>query len=244
VQRRRPRAVTLTLPNARQPFVVIEGKKYTLRNFSEDGVGLWAPSPAPFGLAPGSNISGDVVLDQEIFPVKLEVRHRSPGVIGLEIMEAPPELHQLFKRLLEPSYYASTLVVHAASQTEDPDFGQPRLWYHGEGGSELLVWYESSQKTILAMQLAWLGKWVFRGQYQNTRTGFLPDRPADHPGQQLSHESLWVVHEQPDSELLYQAAQFLTSVPSPLPGGLLWQFLETGEQMKLSLPLFDRLQIA
>jgi hypothetical protein len=41
-----------------------------------------------------------------------------------------------------------------------------------------------------------------------------------------------------------EAAQFLTSVPPPLPGTLLWQFLETGEQVFLPETTFLKLRVA
>jgi len=216
-----------------------------LRNFSEQGIGLWVPSPAPFALAPGTVMSADVVIEQHIYPVRLEIRHSSPGILGLQFTEISPELSATFKRLMEPSNFASQLEPHSQSGTEDSEFGHPRLWYTGQGGTELLIWYNDFQRMVMGLQLCWLGRWVFRSQFHDAETGFLKDdRPLSSLGLQLMPSDLIVKHDVADAEVMQQAAQFLTATPPPLPGGVLWQFLEMGDQAFLPAELFPSSRVA
>ncbi len=216
-----------------------------LRNFSEQGIGLWVPSPAPFALAPGTVMSADVVIDQDIFPVRLEIRHSSPGILGLQFTEISPQLSVIFDKMMEPAHYANSLDPHPQSRKEDVEFGHTRLWYTGQNGTELLVWYNDLQRTVMGLQLRWLGKWVFRSQFQQVQTGFLKDdEPATPSGLKVVPSELLVCHKTPDSEVLSQAAQFLTAVPPPLPGAVLWQFLEMGEQVFLPAALFASNRVA
>src|SRR4051812_37011545 len=91
-RRRRPRALTLTLPDQKRPFLVYEGKRYTLRNFSEEGIGLWLPPPPPYGMQVGARIKADVLIDNHIYPVELEVRHFYPRCVGMRIATQSTEL--------------------------------------------------------------------------------------------------------------------------------------------------------
>ncbi|MBI4404966.1 MAG: hypothetical protein HY537_12440 [Deltaproteobacteria bacterium] len=231
-KRRRPRALTLTLPDAQQPFLILFGRKYTLRNFSEEGIGLWVQPPLPFGLSVGATVSGDVEIEQNIYPVKLEVMHVSNKVVGLKIAHKSPELTKLFQRLLQPALYAANLQPHPLSGSEDPTSGHSRLWYIGSAGVELIAWYNALQKMLMAVQLCWLGRWVYRCQFKPPETGYMFDDGCANGGL-LGIDQLVIRHAEPDSVLLQQAAEFLTSTSPPLPGHLLWQFLETGEQIYL-----------
>src|SRR4051794_3414808 len=127
-RRRRPRAVTLTLPDAKQPHLLLDGKSYTLRNFSESGIGLWMTQPAPFGLHKGNKIHGDVEVEHHIHPIELEVVHHSPSTVGLRITRMSKELTTLFQQLLEPISYAGTVTLHTRSGETDAETGLPRLW--------------------------------------------------------------------------------------------------------------------
>jgi len=231
-KRRRPRALTLTLPNSKHPFLLLEGKTFTLRNFSSEGMGLWVPEPVPAALATGKKLHGDVVVGSQVFPVSLEVRHKSIGVVGLRLISGPTELVQIFKRLMEPAFYAADLRPQGDSGKFDPAMGSARLHYTSESTSELLVWFNEFQRMILGLQICWQGKWVSRFQFKPRETGYLKDDTRPH-GVALANGELIEKHPFPDPDILSQAAQFLTSVPGPLPGHLLWQFLETGEQVYL-----------
>lgn len=242
--RRKPRALTLTLPNAKQPYFVLDGKRYTLRNVSQDGVGLWVKAPAPFGLVPGAQVSGDVVIGSEIFPVGLEIRHVSSHMVGLKFVNCPQNLAKIFKELLEPSLYASALIPHLESGLEDPVNGYPRLWYTGDAGTELVIWYHEISKMIQAMQIRWLGRWVFRKLQEHIETGHIKDDVRPFEGAKIAERDLWTRHQPPDLEIINQAAQFLTSVPRPLAGAVLWQFLESGEQVQLPDTTFTKTKVA
>lgn len=234
-RRKRPRALTLTLPDDRQPCLVLSGKKYTLRNFSEEGIGLWLVPPAPYNLTNGSKISGDVVIDNSIHPVQLEVMHLSDRGVGLRIVHKSKELDALFERLLEPTVYASRLQLATSTPQEDSSMGCQKIWFKSGTESELVLWYQASAKMIKAVQLTWQGKWVFRSQFEAPVTGQIKDGTELGTGRKLSKNDLIVVHTKADPELLQQAAQFLSSVPQPLPGYLFWQFLESGEQVHLPI---------
>lgn len=231
-RRRRPRALTLTLPDAQRPFLVYEGKKYTLRNFSEEGIGLWLPPPPPYGMNKGMKINGDLLIDNEIFPIVLHVVDFYPRCVGMRILHKSPELTQLFAKLLEPTTYAGTLTVRPESGQEDRTNGCVRLWMTGCEDTELVVWY-NTQRMVIALQVCWLGKWIFREQLRPVQTGVLREDRRLRNGTRVVADDLLLNHPEPDAELLQQAAQFLTSVALPIPGYLLWQFLETGEQISI-----------
>lgn len=238
--RKRPRALTLTLPDDKQPFLMLDGNRYVLRNFNEDGIGLWMPSPAPFSLEKGTRLSGDIVIDNQIFPVGLETVHLVNGVLGLRIINKSLELVDLFRRLLEPTEYAGDLRPTKGNQTEDSKRGFPRLWYQARGQTELLVWYHPDLKAIQSLQLKWLGQWVFRDFQRPVQSGYLAEVSLGREGTAVDTGELLVLHKSPDADMLQGAAQFLGAVPPPLPGYLLWQFLETGGQIVLPSVVFEK----
>lgn len=239
---RRPRALTLTLPDHLQPYLVLEDKQYILRNFSEEGMGVWVPEPAPFGLTKGNHINGDIVIGNQIHPVQLEVMHQAKGIVGLRIVHKSVELSEVFRRMLEPTSYASELAPHAKSGTIDKSVGLPRLWYSTRG-TELLVWFDAKTKMTMGLQLRWLGQWVFRERLHAPATGYLEafEQP-DHGGRAKPGEIL-IHHSPADAEMLQRAGQFLISVPAPLPGYLFWQFLESGRPMELPASLLAGIKL-
>ncbi len=243
-RRRRPRAVTLTLPDSKQPHLLLDGKTYTLRNFSESGIGLWMTTPAPFGLHKGNRIHGDVEIDHNIHPIELEVVHHSPRTVGLRITRMSAELSALFRELLEPVSYAGNIEPHPSSGTVDAEVGMPRLWLTGRAGTELLVWYNDLNRMISALQLCWVGKWVSRHQFQAPETGFLADETRFRQGCVVREEELLQKHAAADPELLQHASQLLAALAPPLPGHLLWQFLETGEQVYLPAEITAKTEVA
>lgn len=243
-RRRRPRAVTLTLPDAKQPHLLLDGKSYTLRNFSESGIGLWLTSPAPFGLHKGNKLHGDVEIEHHIHPIELEVVHHTPRTVGLRITRMSKELTDLFRQLLEPVSFAGTVVPHERSGETDLETGLRRLWLTGGGGSELLVWYNDLNRGIAALQLCWVGKWISRHQFRPPETGFLADETRFRAGAVVRDEELLQKHAAPDPILLQQASQFLAALNPPLPGHLFWQFLETGEQVYLPADLISKSEVA
>lgn len=243
-RRKRPRALTLTLQDENQPFLVLQGKTYTLRNFSEEGIGLWLIPPTPYQLAPGSKVTGDIAIENVIHPVTLEVMHLSERGVGLKITNKSKELTAIFRRLLEPTTYAAKLKPHPQSATEDPQVQFPRLWFKGDEETELVVWYQTGSQIILAVQLVWLRKWIFREQFKPALTGQITEEFKLGTGTKVPSSALLVRHANVDEVLLQQAAQFLASVPPPLPGYLFWQFLECGEQIQLPSELFQKIKVA
>jgi hypothetical protein len=242
--RKRPRALTLTLPDNKQPFLVLEGQRYVLRNFNEDGIGLWMPNPPPFGLEKGVKLNGDIVIDNQIFGVGLETVHADHGILGLRIINKSLELIDLLRQLLEPTEYANDLQPTPGCYTEDARKGFPRLWYQARGQTELLVWYHPDLKNIQALQLKWLGQWVYREFQKSAQTGYLAEVSLGKNGTQAEPKDLLIAHKTPEAEMLQGAAQFLGAVPPPLPGYLLWQFLETGGQIVLPSSVFEKKKVA
>ncbi len=242
-KRKRPRALTLTLPNTSHPYLLLDGKKHALRNFSQEGIGLWLTPPVPFGLTPGSRLNGDLVIGKDIFAVQLEVVHQSTKVIGLKILHKSEQLSALFHSLLLPSNYACNMSVHRKSGDEDPQSGFCRLWLEGES-SELLVWYNGSIRMITALQLFWIGRLIYRQFQHPALTGLIKDDNHRVPGSVFLETDFIMRHPVADRELIQQAALFLTSIPAPMPGHLFWQFLETGEQVYLPASLFEGQQVA
>ena len=225
----------MTLPDTRRPALFLNEERYTLRNFSEEGIGIWLNGAAPFGLTPGTRVSGDIVIGHHIHPVQLEVAHGSGHFAGLRILHRSEELARIFHELLEPVHHASTLQPDPSSGSEDRETGYRKLWYRGPSGNELVVWYTDPNRMIAALQLRWLGKWVYREQFKPPSTGHIADPTPALEGKRLSSSQMLLSHPEADGQILSQAAQVLAAVPFPLAGHLLWQFLETGEQVYLPL---------
>lgn len=221
-----------------------EGQRYTLRNFSEEGIGLWVPNPVPFGLATGSQIKGDIVIGNAIHPVTLALVHQSKTIVGLRIVEKSSQLTNLFRKLLEPAYHAAELIRLSPEEgEEDPVHGFKKLCYRSGSGNELLIWFDP-RHTIQALQLCWLGKWVYRQQFRHPITGYLKDVTPNAKGVKVSDSDLIFKHSEPEESILNEAAQFLGAAPLPLPGYRLWQFLEMGEQVSLPETLFLPAKVA
>lgn len=224
--RRRPRALTLTLPNSKQPFLTFEGERHVLRNVSEDGIGVWVPSEKAFGLTPKTTIKGDIVIDRQIHPVTLEVVHSAKGYVGLKILNADPKLLWIFKELLEPSNYVTELLPSGRSGTELSETGFTVFEYRA-GSSVVFSFQVGRSNDIKSISVRILGRWVGRDQFQGIRTAIVSDLSYDG----LGAEEDFLMHDSPDADFFQAAAQFVASLPPPLPAAKLWYFLESGEQV-------------
>jgi hypothetical protein len=201
-------------------------------------MGVWVPDRGQFGWKKGDHVKGEVVVGNQAYPVQVEVMHGTKGMAGLKIVHQSAELSALFNRLLEPTSFAHALVAHEKSAAIDRSVGFPRLWYFTEG-AELLVWFDSKTHLLFGLQLRWVGQWVFRERRQPAQTGLLaPSQPIE-AGSRARGAEIAVHHPEADTELLRRAGQFLVAVPKPLPGRLLWQFLENGQPIELPETLFS-----
>lgn len=226
-ERRKPRVLSLALPTEKRPLLIFEGMAYPIRNLSEKGMGVWVPATkvdknqVP---APEKTVSGEVSFVQKRFPVKWQVVHLTDGVMGIEFSEMPQELKTIFEKLLEPARYAASLKFIPPVKDELAT-GDQKMIYQGDAGSQLIIWFNPFQKMVSAVQVVCLGKWAYRKLYGTAQTGNFKN-PAD-------LNSDLILHKQPNPEIWQQAAQFLTSLPHPLPESVLWQFFEMGEQVYL-----------
>ena len=98
--------------------------------------------------------------------------------------------------------------------------------------------------TIKALQLCWLGKWIFRGQFKPIRTGYLAGDGRARPGGIIEKGEILEEHKTPDAVIMKEASQLLSSLAPPIPGYRLWQFLELGEQVTLPEESVLQLQVA
>lgn len=227
-RRKQPRALTLTLPALSRPVLELNGVEYPIRNFSQGGVGLWM-GKSPYRLKAQERLKGNLGVRGCQYPVELEVAHISERGVGLRISHQSSELFEIFQKLLLPSQYAAQLLPHTDTLQLDPKDGFLRQRFIGPGESELLIWSEPEESLIQAVQLRFLGKVIFRRRGGELKSGSLLGSDDSSSG-----DSSIEWHLETDLDWVYQSAQFLTSVPPPLSGHLLWQFLETGEQVYLS----------
>lgn len=223
--RRRPRAISLTLPNTKQPIFIFNEARYLLRNVSEEGIGVWLPKENAFGLTPKTRVSGDIVVNQIIHPVTLEVVHSTKGYVGLRIVNADPALTRALHELLEPSHYATALLPTGRCGNEESGFVE---FSYRAGLAAALSFWVGSTRDVKSLEVSVLGRWIAREQFGPTKTGVLPNEPKSVTGCQ---DELLLIHSDADPDFIQTAAQFLASVPPPLPGPLLWHFLESGEQV-------------
>lgn len=223
----------MTLPDAKQPVLIIGDKKLWLRDISEEGLALWMPPPAPFGLTPGSKVRGDILVGQDIHPVELEVSYDENKLVGFKILHRSKALAKLLHELLEPCQDAARLKFHKLSGQLDPVVGQPRLWAQVAGSAELLVWYHEDSRMILGVQLVWQGQWVYREPWKTPQTGVFTEANFKLEGKKFHGHELLQVDKTPNQDRLLQASQFLSALYQPIPGHVLWLFLETGEQVFL-----------
>lgn len=232
-RRRRPRALTLTLPDTEQPYLIFEGKRYALQNISDEGIGLWLSPPAPFGLHKGNQVNGNVVIDNEIYAIGLEVVRCSDQVVGLKIVNKSPELDAILKKLLSPALYAAEVTAHPQSGKVEPELGLPRLWYTGRSGTEVLIWYNPTSRNVETLQVCWAGKWALKHQQKSAESGYLRDVDEPHRGRLIRTEELLVKSRDSEIRVLQEASLFLAALPPPLPAQMLWRFLELDEEVIL-----------
>lgn len=242
--RKLPRAVPQTLPHSHEPALVVRGTRYALRNISEGGVGLWVPEPAPAAFAVGAVLDATLLLGRASYPVRIEVRHHEPRVVGVQFVSPARELTERLEKLLEPATEAAKLTLRGVPGEEDPRTGYPRLWFASDEGAELVVWYNALQKMIVALRVTWRTHSVFRHQGKPVETEELHDVLPSPRGGRILPEELRERHETGESALVEGAAQFLVAAPPPIPGNVLWQFLESGEQVYLPESLFAALRAA
>lgn len=243
-KRKGPRLLTMTLPQPKRPFLELAGHRCALHSLGHEGFEAWAPSTLPISVRVGAKLDGEVVIDQGRYPVQLEVIHLEKRVVGLSVLQGSKELSEILNRLLEPTHYAHKLKSMPESERLDSEFGLPRLWYVGEGESELLVWYNDLTLMMLGIQVCCMGHWVYRYQFESPQTGDLKAHVTRGHGKVIKDSELLLRHPAPSRPILDFAAQFLSSVPQPLVGHLLWQFLETGEQVYLPRDMFSGTKVA
>ncbi len=206
--------------------------RYVLRNFSEGGLGVLVRGAVPPVFTKGRSFRADLLVGSERHGVEVEVMRIGKGIVGLRITEKSKDLSLIFRKLLEPTSYAAELLENLQSTEVDRAVGFPRLWY-STAGTELLIWYERDTLSVLGLQLRWIGQWVFRERRQPPQTGYLAEFSGSNHGSRAKRNEIKTFHAIPDAQLLQRAGQFLVSVPRPLPGNLLWQFLENGMQIRL-----------
>ncbi len=243
-KRKKPRVLTLTLPYLNQPTLILHGKNYILRNFSDEGFGVWINPPLPKDLASHSIIKGQVSLENQTYSVELQLAHTSGRQHGLRIVSDSQELKKKLQALLEPSLYAESLVKKDLQTVEDPETGLPRLFYSGKGSCEIVIWYHPGHLYIVALQACFLGKWIFRSQRDQKKMGLLTDNFRGSEGLKILNTDLISIDNKELKGIPEKASQFLTSLPLPLPGHLLWQFYETGETVFLPKETFHPLKVA
>lgn len=213
-----------------------------LRNFSDEGFGVWINPPLPKDLSNQSSLSGQVSLENKMYPVELKLAHASGRHHGLKIISESQELKEKLRTLLEPSVYAESLTQKKLS--DDPETGLPRLYYTGKGGAEVCIWYHPGHLYIVALQACFLGKWIFRKQRDEKKMGLLTDHFKSSEGLKILNTDLISIDPKELSGIPEKASQFLASVPQPLPGHLLWQFYESGETIFLPKEVFQPLKVA
>ncbi len=227
-ERRKPRAICLSLAPADRPVLEYKGQSYPLRNVSENGVGVWVP------FTRFNKNEGHLRIGNESYAVKWKVVHLQNGVLGLEFTQAPKALEDHLSKILEVSCLAASLKFVPPIQ-EDFSTADHKMLDQGEGSSKLIVWFNPFQKMISAIQIEWQGNWVSRKLHSPGQTGKV--RKVN------SSEVELILHEKIEPHLWQQAAQFLSSLPHPLPEAVLWQFLETGEQLYLEEEVIAQVEV-
>ncbi len=220
-RRKRPRTLTLLLPDKFKPFLILDGIKYNLQNFTDEGIGVYIPSPLPYGLHKGNIISGDIEIGNEIYGVKLEVIRHRKEIFGLKIIHKTQKLKEIFDKLLEPTYYASNLKL----QLKEFQNGIYKFLFIEPNGSELLFWCDKSGE-IQLLQLCWLGKWLFRDK-KSIQTGILkPKKTVLHYSIGAKNELL-IRHSNADKSILEDTLQFLFQIRTPFNIKLV-EFVQSG----------------
>ncbi len=243
-KRKKPRVLTLTLPSSNQPTLVLHGKNYILRNFSDEGLGVWIHPPLPKDLSKDSLIQAQVNLEDKSYSVELRLTHVSGRQHGLKILSESLELKMKLQKLLEPSLYAESLKLKVLANAEDPELHLPRVHFVGNGNSELTVWYHPGHRYIMAVQACFSGKWIYRTQGEGKKVGLLSEQFRGSDGLRILNTDLLALDSKELKNIPENASQFLTSLSYPLPGHLLWQFFETGETIFLPTEFFQILKVA
>ncbi len=231
--RQSPRVMSWTLPRERQPLVVIQGERFSVRNISEGGLCIWLVNPTYENLLSGKKIlEASFSLGEETFPVTLELVHHSPSYVGVKMISQPEALQNTLQEITFPARCGVSLVRHEKSEMLDPETGYTKLWYTGKDNTELLVWYNGLHRVIVGIQCIFGRSWVRRDHAQQVVCGTLK---ADvHPsGIALDSMSCEETSLKVQMNILREASQFLMAATESLPGTAFWQFLELGEMVLL-----------
>ena len=239
-----PRAPVMTLPPAFRPMIELWGQTYPIRNVSEGGIGIWMPVQPSQKFKNRTETDATISVGETAYLVRIKLAHYSNRVLGAQVLNVPPELRKTFEYWLAPAREAHNLVMREGSGEVDHGLGYPRLWMTGPTGSELIVWYNESSFMILALQVVFQSTWVYRRQFHPAESGELPRTSRIPLGIKVEEELLSRRDLSADGDALQQTAVFLGAVPPPTPGNLLWQFLESGEQVFLPAEIFRSLKVA
>lgn len=110
------------------------GKIFSVADLSLGGMALRVLDPEDLiWFSVGARVAGVLNLRSQKFPILSKVRHVGKDLVGCEYIEADVALTRTLQSLLEPSELGKALKPIPSSE-------HGSLWYHGSGGTDLILW--------------------------------------------------------------------------------------------------------
>ena len=110
---------------------------YSVVDVSFSGMALRLLDPSDLvDFTVGSHSSGMLKIKGKKVPVRFQVRHVRPDLVGVKFEEVSKELKETLAEALSPESLGSELKLFPADQRD-------LLWYHAPSGADLLIWLKS-----------------------------------------------------------------------------------------------------
>ena len=159
----------------------------------------------------------------EVHDITVKVAWKKNKVVGFELLEAEARTLFLFQRLLRPVKIASSLAeVDAEFLRAAPE---QKTWYHGDEGTDLLIWRAPETRTIDAWQLIVGDEFI----EWNARTGLATGTvqgPSLREEPLLAEPPVVLEHDEcPDESRVRMAADLFTALRYEIKGELLSSLL-------------------
>ena len=179
-----------------------------VNNISTSGVGfiLGGDEEVP-SLKEGDNFSGTFHVATKMTPLKLEVVHVSPKIMGCRFVEPPKDFSQLITQYFDLEISALTMVKVNPAMLKKVDDGEPH-WF--KGGSDCEFYYVQKEDQLQRFRLSFLGNHLEYDPESGLRYGTVVDEASS--GTIYKGSSLVRWQETVPSDFFNMAEKFVENI--------------------------------
>ena len=154
----------------------------------------------------GQRIQLRVVLGDQTFSLTGEVRRRSHGVLGLQVIEPDPKYQTAVTALFRREIEAVRMVQVPSHLLQEPEVGEA-LFFRGSDQTELYLHTQSD--SVESFQLAFFGH-VLEGVGESLRYGVLS--PGDAHPARIKESDLILWHQTIDTSVVDAMTGFIQNI--------------------------------